>query len=147
MEPVATLTILPKLEKHWRIIHDFKPVAYERSVQYGLSLCKDDHIVMSIAFNNITTVVKCISDYWPKVVCNTGGVPRLGEWTTIEISNEVEESGKCTFSVIIAGKLVFREENAGSRELSDVYVTTAPYSSDDSMQQGYIRRLIVMTKK
>ena len=147
MEPGATLSILPKLEKHWRIVHDFKPVAYERHVRYALTLCKEGNVVMSVAFNNITTVVKCISEYWPKVVCNTGGVPRVGEWTTIEILNEEEELGKCTLSVIIGGKQVFREENGGSRELTDVCVTTAPYSSDDTMQQGYIRRLNIMTKK
>ena len=145
--PAATLTILPKLEKQWRIIHDFKPVSYERHVRYALALCKEGNVVMSIAFNSITTVVKCISEHWPKVVCNTGGVPRLGEWTTIEIFNEEEEMGKCTFSVIIGGKRVFREDNEGSRDLTDVCVRLAPYSTDDGMQQGYIRRLSIMTKK
>ena len=94
MEPSATLATLPKLEKDWRIIHEFKPVAYERHARFALTLCKEDNVVLSIAFNNITTVVKCISDYWPKLVANTGGVPRLGEWTTIEVLNEEEEPGQ-----------------------------------------------------
>ena len=72
-------------------------------------------------------------------------------WTTIDVSNEELEPGKCTFTVFIGGEQVFKdedveeEEEEGTIELTNVCV--AATSHDERVQDGYIRGLTIMTKK
>ena len=72
-------------------------------------------------------------------------LPRVGEWTRIEISHE-EEDGKYFLSLSVAGKEVGREEvdDPQLRNLTGVKVTLG--HAKELTQPGFIRRLVVLEK-
>ena len=62
----CTLTTIPKLEKQWRITHDFKPMAYNSggSWRCTLRLEKGDDQVMNFCFKETDTMINCVSQHW-----------------------------------------------------------------------------------
>ena len=69
-------------------------------------------------------------------------LPKIGEWTRIEISHE-EEDGKFFLSFGVAGRELARKEATEFRELADVIISIG---SDSDLQPGFIRRLVVLQK-
>ena len=150
----SVLTTIPKPCKQWRITYDFKPTNYLDGRNSNLCLFKGGRDVMQLDFSSTTTYVFLWP--WPIARCSSPVVPRIGEWTTIDITNEELKPGKCTLTIFIRGIQIFQEENTGiqifkgenteSRELNDLQVKTAPYDRD-LIQLGYIRGLSIMKKK
>ena len=143
------MTTLSKLEKQWRITHDFMPTAYDVDGGFTLYLLRGTDAAMSFSFTTTTTMIRCEAKYWAHVSCLVKEVPTIGGWTTIDVMNEELESGKCTFTVLLDGRQVFKDEKAGTRELTNVRVSVGAAVNYTSAyaQQGFIRGLTIMTKK
>merc|ERR1719222_85844 len=143
----SILTTLPKLEKNWRITHDFKPTFYTRDGGETLCLMKGNDWVMSFCITATNTEIGFNSKHCSPARCLIKNMPTIGEWTTIDVMNEELEPGKCTFTVFFGGEEVFKEEKPGTRELIDVCVAATSTDNDRSVQPGFIRGLTIMTKK
>ena len=139
-----TMTTLPKLEKKWRITHEFKPLTYKSSVTSSLCLKVGNQLLISFWFTATSTRIFCAN--LPQKGIMIEKVPKIGEWTTINVSNEELEPGKCTFTVFIGGEEVFKDEQAAvvTTELTNVCVMA---TTREPVQDGYIRGLTIMTKK
>ena len=81
-------------------------------------------------------------------------MPKIGEWTTIDVVNEELEHGAeaeawSTLTVFFGGRQIFKEEKPGSRELTDVCVTAVTTRAHYTVkaQPGFIRGLTIVTKK
>ena len=138
------MTTLLKLEKQWRITHDFKPTVYNIEDRETLCLMKGTETVMYICFTETTTLIRLISQYWLNAECLIKEVPKIGEWTTIDVINEELKPGKCTLTVFFGGRQVFKEEKLGTRAITDVETSI---SSTFQAIPGFIRELTIMTKK
>ena len=145
----STLTSLSKLEKHWRITHDFMPTAYNVDGGFTLNLLRGTDPAMIFSFTTTTTMICCEAKYWGRVSCLIKEVPKIGGWTTIDVINEELEPGKCTFTVLLDGRQVFKDEKSGTRELANVglFVGATVNYTLAYAQQGFIRGLTIMTKK
>ena len=124
------MTTLPKLEKNWRITHDFKPTAYIGR-GFSLRLMKGTDWVMYLCFDARNTEIGFNSKHCSPARFHITSVPTIGEWTTIDVMNEELEPGKCTFTVFFGGEEVFKEEKPGTRELSDVCVAATLVNFDE----------------
>ena len=152
------MTTLSKLEKQWRITHDFMPTAYIVDGGFTLNLLRGTDPTMIFSFTTTTTMIRCEAEYWGRVSGLIKEVPKIGGWTTIDVINEELEPGKCTFTVLLDGRQVFKDEKADTRELANVGLfvgainqsinqcATVNYTSAYA-QQGFIRGLTIMTKK
>ena len=70
-------------------------------------------------------------------------LPKIGEWTRMEISHK-EEDGEFFLSFGVAGRQLVRKEATEFRELADVIISIG---SDSDLQPGFIRRLVVLQKE
>ena len=110
--------------------------------------------VMMFCFKETTTLISLISDYWLNADCWIKEVPKIGEWTTIDVVNEELEHGAgaeawSTLTVFFGGRQIFKEEKPGTRELTDVCVTAVTTRAHYTVkaQPGFIRGLTIVTKK
>ena len=72
-------------------------------------------------------------------------LPKVGEWTRIEISRE-EIDGKYFLALSVGGKEVGRKEVSEQRELVNVKFVLGHYLRE-KCQLGFIRRLVVLEKQ
>ena len=115
------LTEINKPCKQWRITHDFKPTPFNAANNYTVyytlrfavpdyshvhNMLIDEH-VMDICFTTRTTYITNRSP-WPDATHSICEVPKIGEWTTIDIINEELEPGKSTLTVLFGGRQVFQ---------------------------------------
>ena len=70
-------------------------------------------------------------------------LPKIGEWTRMEISHK-EEDGEFFLSFGVAGRQLARKEATEFRELADV---TLRIGTGIASQPGFIRRLVVLQKE
>ena len=79
-------------------------------------------------------------------VMRSSQLPKVGEWTRIEISHE-EVDGKYFFSFSVGGREVGRKEAGPDlRELTDVKIAIGG-SLPEFVQPGFARRLVVLEKQ
>ena len=141
---------IPKLGTQWKIIHEFKPTAYLQEVDpilNPLGLCvgagKPAHSAILIEFRppNISAV-HCMDDNTFHVVSRvvSSQLPKVGEWTRIEISHE-EVEGRYFLSLSVGGREVGRTEAGPDlRKLTDVKIVAG------KRQPGFVRRLVILEK-
>ena len=122
--------------KQWRITLDFKPSSYRKTGSDIFCFTLPDDI--DIGFTTTTTYIRYTYDR-PAANYFIPEVPRIGEWTTIDVTVEELEPGKHIFTFYIGGRDVFRKESAGTFDLADVEACFGD-------QPGYIRNLNIMTK-
>ena len=141
----STLTTLPKLEKQWRITHEFKPMTYKSGNACSLRLMEGTQAVISFWFSATSTTIYFANRREKNIAIKA--VPKIGEWTTIDVTNEELEPGKYTFTVFIGGVQVFKDQQVavGPTEFFNVCVTEA--FDQLQAQDGHIRGLTIMTKK
>ena len=77
------------------------------------------------------------------LVLESNQLPRIGEWTRIEVSHE-EEDGKYFLSFAVGGRELGRKEATDPefREMTDVTIDIGRHM----IQPGFIRRLLVLQK-
>ena len=149
---------MSKLGSQWKIIHDFKPTEYlqEASKRHlGLRVSTGDVKAPGSSFVGI-----CLS--FPKLILSHGFIddnnqdhaqqvggstqlPKVGEWTRIEIGHE-KMDGKYFLSLSVGGKELGRKEvtDHNMRNLTDVKVRVGP--AGGGYQPGFIQRLVILEK-
>ena len=114
--------------------------------------------LMSFLFNKGSTIIQFYGEQraikgwhtpiWPGAAGFITTVPKIGEWTAFDISNEELEVGKCTLTVSMNGKEMYKETIQGTREIADVTLTAASnLSPKQDVMSGHIRGLTIKTKK
>ena len=89
------------------------------------------------------TIVAAISGNKNFVTNTMTDRPLVGEWTSLEISQE-QAGGKFVYKIVIGGKMIFSVENKKPEEMNKVKV----YASDPwyPAQHGSIKALLIQTK-
>ena len=72
-------------------------------------------------------------------------LPKVGEWTRIEISHE-EADGKYFLALSLGGKELGRKEMSEQKELVNVKFALGHHQRE-RCQLGFIRRLVVLEKQ
>ena len=156
----GTIAKIPKLGSQWKIIHDFKPTEYRQAASLGLGILTGDaktpgytyvstvlqlsKIVLGHGFlNNNNSQVQTV--HWVPAVESTQ-MPRVGEWTRIEICHEKVDD-KYFLSHSVGGKELGRKEvtDTNLMKLTDVRIKVG-HSMEKFCQSGFIRRLVVLEK-
>ena len=155
---VATCNLanLQKVALQWKIIQDFKPTAYLNG-----SLSKPWLIVTFGAFSlglqyrqdNIALVLHTSKHADPRpnwVELKSTELPKVDEWTRIEISHE-EEDGKFFFIFSVGGTQMGKKESAklwtklwteGGLKINLFNKELTPWAC----QPGFVRGLVVVEK-
>ena len=117
----------------WKIIHDFKPtkVLSSEVFSFGLVLAWKPFVNGPVKVFHL-----------PPVVSNQ--LPKVGEWTRIEIGHEVGEDGRYFLTFTVGGEMLGRTGLDWTREMSDVSISIGIKVEDS--QPGIIRRLVVLEK-
>ena len=140
----TTLASIPKLADQWKIIHDFKPTEYSDTAvaSVWMSASGSGRLdILSIYFDQSGVQLAGRSVGIPK----SNQLPKLGEWTRIEISHEMED-GKYFVAFSVGGKEVGRtvvDESSRFRNLKDVKI----YTGDDRFQKWTIRGLVILERQ
>ena len=133
----SVVACIPKLGPEWKVIHEFKleanledlddqedPEDQEdlddqedlEHLEHPAANCRgkglwvkfgDEYYILSFSANG----VKLKYDGFIEVITHPIHLPRIGEWTRIELTHEVDEEkpGRCTISLSIAGILVLKD--------------------------------------
>ena len=120
---LKTLAMIPKLKAQWKIIYDFKPTEYIHiHNQFNSTGVRDGGRV------GLNIVLSCSQiglgrwgrDKEDQVLLESRQLPRIGEWTRIEVSHE-EEDGEFFLSFAVGGRELGRKEETDPkfREISD----------------------------
>ena len=129
---------IPKLGAQWKIIYDFKPTEYSTFTQgCEISLCIRG-LNGGIGFNSSRSCLIYQDEEHTGMSSNE--LPKIGEWTRLEISHE-EKEGKFFLSLAIGDKEVAKKEMKTTRmaKLTDVEISIG-------WQPGFIKRLLVLEK-
>ena len=152
------LATIPKLGPQWRILYDFKPTEYLFGLpEPAVSLFVDlenyfcPGIVFSCSPNNSPSIALDNLVPGPGLYgLESNQPPKLGEWTRIAISHEME-NGQWILSLSVGGREVGRGEVLGGwgwGEVPDVkiYIGNGPFY-DGPIQPGFIKGLVVLDKQ
>ena len=137
------LASIPKLEAQWKIIHEIKTTGYpEYPVPASLTLEMTNH-TMEFEFDSHLGCPD-FSDLVFGPPIGMEQLPKLPEWTRIEISH-VEEGGQYFLSITVG---VWTKRRQASElnlsNLTDVKI----YSGNDYQQQpGFVKGLMVLDQK
>ena len=147
------LVSIPKLAGQWKIIHDFKPTDYPQSPSYppislSLKTSSGDYF-LGVLFPHpyIGLELLAVGEDSVSDCFKSDQLPKVGEWTRIEISHE-EEDGKHFISLTVGGKESLREE-VDDFELSEIdgIRVLIGQDHDEPYQPGFIRGLVVLEKQ
>ena len=156
-DPGIQLAKIPKLGSQWRVIHDFKPTEYFPSSALSLLVRLDKPIggwwSLGIRFCLSDITLRCLisgedNQNQNRTLAKSTQLPKIGEWTKIEISHE-EENGKFFLSLSVGGQEVGREEvtDLDLGQPTDVKICIGTDGkSPVGFNGGVIRRLVVLEK-
>ena len=115
-----TLATIPKLKAQWKIIHDFKPTEYldDPYTRFSLGLNFEGRVGLDIFFSSSQFgLERWDGDEEGQLFLESNQLPKIGEWTRMEISHK-EEDGEFFLSFGVAGRQLVRKEATEFRELS-----------------------------
>ena len=159
------LVTIPKLETQWKILYDVKRTEYlqvenPRKIYVTLSIYvgRDAFLLASVSPPQILLGGYLQGDAQQFAAGNQ--VPKVGEWTRIEIGHE-EEDGKYFLSLAVGGEQVGRGQvtdrvlksptdvrlNIGCpprKVVANYPLLVGPYSVHPL--PGYVRRVVVLQK-
>ena len=140
------LVAIPKLGTQWKIIHDFKPMELPPGpvLRFKISFwihVAGNHPFTALAFFPSTM---CL-EYEDNVLFESNRLPKVGEWTRIEIGYEKGEDGKFFLTFTVGGKMLATMDYLGDFEFTDVRIGIGANHQD--FQPGFIRRLVVLEKE
>ena len=148
------LHTIPILGKEWRVSLDFKPTDYSHAgwtnllhltLGHDIQIYGDRYpaIFFHPAPTHGMTIVAAISGNKNFVTNTMTDRPLVGEWTSLEISQE-QAGGKFVYKIVIGGKIIFSVEIEKPEEMCNVKV----YASDPwyPAQHGSIKALLIQTK-
>ena len=148
------LVTIPKLETQWKILYDVK-----RTEHLQVENPRKYYATLNIRVGRDTVVGTAVSptriilgghfrghDNQPydRNVVSGSRVPKVGEWTRIEIGHE-EEDGKYFLSFAVEGGELEKKEATDPEfgEMTDVTIDI----EEHRIQPGLIRRLLVLQKE
>ena len=153
----AFLAEIQKLRTQWKIIHEFKPTEYlhgpeaisqkppvslvfgeEKSFGLGRG-----YIGIAFALVNGAWVYSIHGDDQSMRFVQIDQLPKIGEWTKIEISQK-EENGRFFLSFTVGGNVVRREDVTDTKLMNPTNVKILFGQSDS--QPGFIRKLVLLEK-
>ena len=143
---------IPKLAGQWKIIHDFKPTDYPQEnipspSSISLTTSSGDYFLGFVfPYPNIGLDLLALDGSVAECF-ESAQLPKVGEWTRIEISLEDEDS-KHFISLNVGGKESLREE-VDDFSLSEIDGIKILIGTDygEPYQPGIIRGLVVLEKQ
>ena len=153
------LITIPKLETQWKVMYDVKPTKPVQLEKYhpslGITVGRD---VLAqwrcLCFVDATltppqiVLAENLSGAESSLSVATGSqVPKVGEWTRIEIGHE-EENGKYFLSLAVGGEHVGRGEvtDPALKNPTDVELKIGCHGGDFQSLSGFVRRVVVVHK-
>ena len=149
-----------KLGTQWKIIHEFKPTEYPQgteptckkppvSLVIGLKeLSGRGYVGIAFPFPKIDLVYRIHKDDKQRktlMFLRSDQLPKLGEWTKIEISHE-EENGRFFLSLTVGGMVVGREDVTDTELRNPTEVKICFGQIFWPSQPGFIRKMVVLEK-
>ena len=141
---------IPKLSAQWKISFDLKPTEYPPVVYYTglwvLSSSNLERLEFLISFSNSNISLLVLNHGNTLVDLKSTQLPKLHEWSRIEISHlEEEEGGNYFLSLSVGGKELGREGFEMGRNMTDVNIgCIGPLAFK---QTGFIKELVVSDKQ
>ena len=142
---------VPKLEAQWKIIHEFKPTEYpqlyqgresfEMSYDGGFDDGGTPNLTIELKPHSLYLYLRCPDFNNP--VFRIDQLPKLQEWTRIEISH-VEEGGQLFLSFTVGGQTKRRQASQLKGNLSNL-TDVKIYIGDE--QPGFVKGLMVLDQK
>ena len=145
---------IPKLSAQWKISFDVKPMEdWQGAEPRGLwvqSWSADDHLELNFGISFPHSNIRlCWNNGGTIVDMTSNQLPKLDEWSRIEISHLEEEGGNYFLSFSVGGKEVGRKGFELGRNMTDVkiYHAMAHGLSGRRSQPGFIKGLLVFDKQ
>ena len=143
------LVTIPKLETQWKILYDVKRTEYlqvenPRKIYATLSIYVGRDAVVRASVSPPQILLGGYLQGDAQQVAAGDQVPKVGEWTRIEIGHE-EEDGKYFLSFAVEGGELEKKEATDPEfgEMTDVTIDI----EEHRIQPGFIRRLLVLQKE
>ena len=161
----VTLATIANLGNQWKIIHEFKPTEYPQLHQNpdtpfrkqdeldSLEITYDGgfddggipNLTMEFESESLYLYLRCPD--FNNSVFRMDQLPKLQEWTRIEISH-VEEGGQLFLSFTVGGQTKRRQASqlkGNLSHLTDVKIYSGSYC--ESHQPGFVKGLMVLDQK
>ena len=158
VKPNNKVTTLPFLSKEWRVRFSLKPI-YERDwwtsvlhMTTGEDNCCYGSRTLAIFIKSSVGLHSHSAISGEKNMGIWSPLPTVGVYTTIEITQEINEEGKMMFRVVIDNVEVHQVENTDPRVFANVAVYVGdPWTHiwqglDPNFSIGYIKDLSIYVK-
>ena len=144
----ANLKIIPKLRPQWKVFLDFQPTSFPQDEQPHVAFavsCRVNAgsvVVLAIAFKGSRVFLVQDDLIEADILVESSSLPKIGEWTRIEISHE-EAEDKFYLGLTVGGVLLGRRE--AHPKLQRMKSVTATFGGDQALC-GFFRSLVVLEK-
>ena len=107
----ANLKIIPKLRPQWKVFLYFQPTSFPQDEQphvaFVVSCRVDDASVVNLAIAFKGSRIFLVQDdlLEADILIESNSLPKIGEWTRIEISHE-KEGEEFVLSLVVGGREV-----------------------------------------
>ena len=140
------LVAISKLGTQWKIIHDFKPMELPPGPVLRFKISFWIHVAGNLPFTALAFSPSTIYlEFEDNILFESNQLPKVGEWTRIEIGYEKGENGKLFLTFTVGGKMLATMDYLGGFEFTDVRIGIGANHQD--FQPGFIRRLVVLEKE
>ena len=110
-DKLAKLRIISKLRPQWKVFHDFQPTSFPQDETYHVAFavsCRVDAasvVNLAIAFKGSRILLVQDDLVEADILIESSSLPKIGEWTRIEISHE-KEGDEFVLSLVVGGREV-----------------------------------------
>ena len=151
IEDFSLLASVPKLGSHWKVIFEFKPLEHPPVTDVSIVLRMDygtwdEHLFEIIFYDeNIDMFVDL------EVSFSRGQLPKVGEWTKIEVTHEVDQHDfqGPVLTLSVGGKELTRKKVTSNKleNLKDIEICTGGGGAGcETHVSGIIRGLVLLEK-
>ena len=147
-DKLAKLRINSKLRPQWKVFYEFQPTSFPPDetprVAFAVSCRVDAASVVNLAIAFKGSRILLVQDDLVEadILIESSSLPKIGEWTRIEISHE-EVNDKFYLGLIVGGTLLGRCE--AHPKLQRMKIVTATFGGSGA-QCGFFRSLVVLEK-
>ena len=147
-DKLAKLRIISKLRPQWKVFHDFQPTSFPQDetyhVAFAVSCRVDGASVVNLAIAFTCSRIFLVQDDLAEadILIESSSLPKIGEWTRIEISHE-EVNDKFYLGLTVGGALLGRRE--AHPKLQRMKLVTATFGGGGA-HCGFFRSLVVLEK-
>ena len=147
-DKLAKLRINSKLRPQWKVFYEFQPTSFPPDetprVAFAVSCRVDAASVVNLAIAFKGSRILLVQDDLVEadILIESSSLPKIGEWTRIEISHE-EVNDKFYLGLTVGGTLLGRRE--AHPKLQRMKIVTATFGGSGA-QCGFFRSLVVLEK-